>query len=224
MKSPRDRARALRERVYRDAVCEAAEQLFAEQGIEATKVDEVATAAGFSLATLYSVFEGGKNEIIRRIHRERLAELVRFALEEVAAEGSAADRLRRATRSSIAFFTTHPHYLRMHLREGHAWCMPEAVAARTREGAESWSDGVGALIGIIARGASDGDFCTDDPRRAGKAVVMLQQLHLADWIEAGEKESPDAVFARYWTDVEALLGTDRAKPTLASDGAAIREG
>ena len=208
-KTPRERARALRERTYRDAVCEAAEQLFAEQGIEGTKVEEVAAAAGLSLATLYSVFAGGKNEVIRQIHRERLAELVRFAVDEVHSEGSAADRLRRATRSSIAFFTSHPHYLRMHLREGHAWCMPEAVAARTREGAESFSDGVGAMIDIISSGVADGDFRTDAPRRAGKAVVMLQQLHLADWVEAGGGESPDAVFDRYWADVEGLLGTDR---------------
>ncbi|HEB88978.1 MAG TPA: TetR family transcriptional regulator [Deltaproteobacteria bacterium] len=217
--TPRHRARALREGVYRDAVCEAAEELFAEHGIEATKVDEIAAAAGISIATLYSVFEGGKNEVIRQIHRERLAELVRFATEEVAGAGSAAERLRRATRSSVAFFTAHPHYLRMHLREGHAWCMPEAVAARTREGAESWSDGVGAMIEIIASGVARGEFCANDPRRAGKAVVMLQQLHLADWIEAGGKESPDAVFARYWTDVEALLRADRDPETRAPDGA-----
>jgi AcrR family transcriptional regulator len=203
--STRQRARALRERTYRDAVCEAAEQLFAERGIEATKVEEVAAAAGLSIATLYSVFAGGKSEIVRRIHRERLGELVQFAVEQARAEGAARDRLQRALRSAISFFTSHPHYLRMHLREGHAWCMPEAVAARTREGAESWADGVGAMIALIDEGVREGSFRTDDARRTGKAVVMLQQLHLAEWIEDGEREPPDVIYERYWADAQALL-------------------
>lgn len=131
---------------------------------------------------------------------------MQFAVEQAREEGAARDRLQCALRSAISFFTSHPHYLRMHLREGHAWCMPEAVGARTREGAESWVDGVGAMIDLIDEGMREGSFRTDDARRTGKAVVMLQQLHLADWIEGGERDFPDAIYERYWADAEALLG------------------
>jgi AcrR family transcriptional regulator len=208
----RERAREARAATYRDAVCEAAEQLFADRGIEATKMEDIATSASLSLATVYSVFGGGKSEIIRRIHRERLAELARFAVAEARAGGPPAEGLREAVRAAIVFFVAHPCYLRMHLREGHAWFMPEAVAAHSREGAEPWEEGVGALIGIIERGIETGVFRAGDARRAGKAVVTLEQLHLAEWIEAGERESADEVFARYWADVEALLGIDRQEP------------
>jgi len=214
----RDRARVLRARTYRDAVCEAAEHLFADRGIDATKMDEIAAAAGLSLATVYSVFAGGKGEIVRQIHRERLTELARFAVTEAASEAPPAERLRNAVRAAIAFFVAHPDYLRMHLREGHAWFMPTAVAAHSREGAEPWEEGVGALIAILERGVARGDFRASDARRAAKAVVTLEQLHLAEWIEAGERESAGEVFARYWADVEALLGVGDRSPAPANEG------
>ena len=97
----------------------------------------------------------------------------------------------------------------MHLREGHAWCLPEAIAAQTREGAESFEVGLGAIIQLIERGVAEGAFRTDNPRRAGKAVVMLQQVHLADWIEDGQVADPEAVFLRYWQDVEGIVGISR---------------
>jgi AcrR family transcriptional regulator len=202
----RQRARDLRERAYREAVCEAAETLFAERGIESTKVEEIANEAGLSVATLYSVFGGGKAEIVRSIHRARLGELVQFAVEEAERDAPPEAGLRRAVRSAVSFFMAHPSYLRMHLREGHAWCMPEAVASHAREGAEGWADGVGAMISIIERGVAQGRFRSDDAGRTGKAVVMLQQLHLAEWIEDGQWDGPEVVFDRYWADVEALLG------------------
>jgi len=202
------RARDVRRRAYRELAGEAAESLFAEQGIEGTKMEEIANEAGLALATLYSVFGGGKTEIVRSIHRERLGELVAFAVREARAEGTAVERLRRAVQSAVSFFAAHPDYLRMHLREGHAWCMPEAVAARTREGAESWADGVGALIAIIESGIEEGVFRTDRARRAGKAVVMLQQLHLAEWIDEDRREAEEQVFERCWRDVEVLLGIE----------------
>ena len=71
------RARQAREAVYRDAICEAAEDCFAAQGIDDTKVEEIAAEAGLSLATLYSVFKGGKSEIARTVHDARLNELAR---------------------------------------------------------------------------------------------------------------------------------------------------
>ncbi len=62
------------------------------------------------------------------------------------------------------------------------------------------------MIDLIDEGMREGSFRTDDARRTGKAVVMLQQLHLADWIEGGERDFPDAIYERYWADAEALLG------------------
>lgn len=171
-------------------------------------MEEVAAEAGLSIATLYSVFAGGKAEVVSSIHRERLALLVGFAEGASQADEDAASRLRFAVRQSVEFFMAHPDYLRMHLREGHAWCMPEAVSARTRAGAEAWSDGVGAMIAIIEQGVRDGAFHTDSPARAGKAVVMLQQLHLGEWIDARQEENFGVLFNRYWRDVERLLGIE----------------
>lgn len=204
--SVQNRARVLRLAIYREAVCEAAECLFADRGIDETKVEEIAREAGMSIATLYSVFDAGKAQIVRSIHENHLGELVVFAVRAAAETRPADECLRDAVRAAVFFFTAHDGYLRMHLREGHAWCLPEAIAARTREGAESFEVGVGAIIQLIERGVAEGVFRTDNPRRTGKAVVMLQQVHLADWIEAGQVADPEAVFLRYWQDVEGIVG------------------
>jgi AcrR family transcriptional regulator len=192
--------------MYRDAICEAAEGLFADRGIEATKVEQIAREAGMSIATLYSVFDAGKAQIVRSIHGNHLGELVALATRAADDTRPADECLRDAVRGAVFFFTAHDAYLRMHLREGHAWCLPDAIAARTREGAEGFQVGVGAIIRLVERGVAENVFRTDNPRRTGKAVVMLQQLHLADWIEDEQTANPEAVFLRYWKDVEAILG------------------
>ena len=53
----KDRIRDARQAMYRDHILDAAEEVFAENGYEAAKVQSVAAQAGVSLATLYGVFE-----------------------------------------------------------------------------------------------------------------------------------------------------------------------
>ena len=78
--SVQNRARILRLALYRKAVCEAAECLFADRGIDETKVEEIAREAGISIATLYSVFDAGKAQIVRSVHENHLDELVAFVV------------------------------------------------------------------------------------------------------------------------------------------------
>jgi AcrR family transcriptional regulator len=197
----------LRDEAYREAITEAAEALFGVHGTDGTKMEDIARDAGFAVTTVYSVFRKGKAEIVDAVHALRLGELVRAAESYASSEGSALDRLAASDRQSVAFFMEHENYLRMHLRAGHAWFMPEAVAGRVRGGAARWSDGVGAVIDMISEGIANGEFGVDDPRRAGKSIVMLQQIHLAEWIESGSSAGVDEVFERYWADAVLLLRT-----------------
>jgi len=202
----RARARRAREAAYREVVFEAAESCFAAKGIEDTKVEEIAAEAGISLATLYAVFRGGKQEIAETVHAARLDEISRFGVE---AESSGRDpeaAIRVAFQQAIEFLVLHRSYLRIHLNEGHAWGLPDAIAARSQADARGFREGVGGLERVIARGMNEGVFRVGSARRAARTLVMMQQIHFVDWIEAGEHASADEIFEDFWRDASAFLG------------------
>jgi AcrR family transcriptional regulator len=91
----------------RDAVCEAALELFAEKGIEATTTREIAERAGAAEGTLYRHFSG--KEALARSLYQRCADQLREHL--VAASGTAtapAARLEALVRGIFAFFAERP--------------------------------------------------------------------------------------------------------------------
>lgn len=73
----------------------AAAKLFADHGVDATKMEDVAATTGVPKATLYYYFEG-KGEILAFLFAEVLDELARAIETALQVEGSAADRLRAA--------------------------------------------------------------------------------------------------------------------------------
>jgi len=91
----------------RDAVCEAALELFAEKGIEATTTREIAERAGAAEGTLYRHFDG-KDDLANWLH-ERCADELRDRLTAAADEAAApADRLEALVRGIFAFFAEKP--------------------------------------------------------------------------------------------------------------------
>lgn len=206
MVDARTRARRAREAAYREAVLEAAERCFGERGIDPTKVEEIAAEAGMSLSTLYSVFKGGKAEIADEVHCARQAELGRFGVEAESSGREPEDAIRVALRQAVEFLVMHPSYLRIHLNAGYAWGLPEAIARHSQAGARSFLDGVGALERVIERGVARGIFRVGSVRRAARTLVMMKQIHLAAWLEAGERASASEVFDDYWADVSRFLG------------------
>ena len=85
----------------------AAAELFAEQGLDATKMEDVASATGVPKATLYYYFEG-KQDILAFLFSEVLDEVARAIDEALQAEGTAADRLRLAIVAHLRIFERLP--------------------------------------------------------------------------------------------------------------------
>ena len=92
---------AMREKVL------AAAELFADRGLDATKMEDVAAATGVPKATLYYYFEG-KEDILAFLFSEILDEVARAIDEAVSAEGTAAERLRAAIVAHLRVFETFP--------------------------------------------------------------------------------------------------------------------
>lgn len=188
---PKENVRKARSELYRQIILEAAEGCFAEKGIEETKMEEVAAESGLSLGTVYSVFSG-KAELVTAIHETRLRDILRRAVRVAVGHNDPLEALLLGVRAYVEFFVLHPNYLRMHLRDGHAWGLGQA-AAPDGDRADAWSDGVAMLAALFARGAEQGVFYRDDPRLMARMMIAMQQVQLADWIESGGARDPQVI-------------------------------
>src|SRR6476660_5448470 len=92
---PRAAAKAANRRTgdKRERILEAAVRVFAQQGFYATRVSEVAKAAGVADGTIYLYFKS-KDELLVSLFEDRVAKLLTF-MKELPTDTSAPDRLRR---------------------------------------------------------------------------------------------------------------------------------
>lgn len=181
-KRSKQKVREARSELYRQIILEAAERCFAEQGVDDTKMEEVAAESGLSLGTLYAVF-AGKAQLVRAIHETRLRELLRRAIEVARGRDDTLQVLLHGVRAYVEFFVLHPDYLRMHLREGVAWGLGQDGAPGNR--AEAWNDGMAMLTALFARGVQEGRFYPGEPRQMARMMIATQQVQLASWLESG---------------------------------------
>ncbi len=85
----------------------AAADLFADAGLDATKMEEVAAVTGVPKATLYYYFEG-KEDILAFLFEEILDEVARAVDAAVHRDGTAAERLRAVVVAHLGVIAAHP--------------------------------------------------------------------------------------------------------------------
>jgi AcrR family transcriptional regulator len=186
-----------RETLYRNRVVDAAEALFAEKGVEASKMEEIAREAGLSLGTLYSVFRG-KSAILEAVHATRLQELLRTSVSATRGLENPVDVLVAGVRGYVEFFLAHPEYLRIHLGDSTSWGLP--IRAGTPRSV-AWEEGQATLTGTLERGIEAGVFYRDDPSRLARACAAIGEIRLGDWLSGGMVEEPEEIIG----DVERQL-------------------
>lgn len=190
-KTVRKRVRDARKEIYRQAILEAAESVFGEQGYDACKVNDIASRAGVSLATLYAVF-GGKFALYAAVHETRLLELMEHTL---AALGGAEDdllaRIRSGFSSYLLYHMERPDYLRMQLRDGNAWSLNDEL--RTDAQTQAWTNGLAMLVETFKAATDAGLLLDEDPELIARTAVGMHQVRLALWLEREMSASPDRV-------------------------------
>jgi len=184
--SLRDRKREL----YREAILDAAERVFGEEGYEATKVQRIAAEAGVSLTTLYSVLQS-KWEIYRAVNRRRLAEVMSLAQGIVRQDTSSLDTLIAGTRMQLAFFMARRDFTKMQLKEVTAWSTIGLL--RSPEQIEALGTGLQLFADLFRQGIEDGYLIDDDPDLMARMVIASQQVRLGMWMDRGCQEAPDRV-------------------------------
>lgn len=184
-------AQDARQSLYRRLVLDAAETLFAEKGVGATRMEEIAEGSGLSLGTVYSVFRG-KPAIVDALHEARLRELLDRSTGIARDLHDPLDMLVAGVRAYVEYFLDHPDYLRIHLGEGTSWGMP--VHGRSIRAA-AWEEGHAMQERLFGRGIEAGVFYPDEPSRLARTMVAMQQVRLADWLAGGMREDPDEIIA-----------------------------
>ncbi|MBC7174148.1 MAG: TetR/AcrR family transcriptional regulator [Polyangiaceae bacterium] len=180
------RVKDARVAMYREVILDAAEEVFAENGYEAAKVQAVAASAGVSLATLYGVFTK-KWDLYCALHERRIAQLMeRIGSRGVFEEVDPLTRLLDGVDGYLEFHMEHPTYLRMHLQDGLAWA--SGGNARSPEQARAWSMGVMLMTAAFQAGIDAGIFVADDPGRMARTAIAMHQVRLGDWIDSGMSE------------------------------------
>jgi TetR/AcrR family transcriptional regulator len=128
-----------------------AADLFADLGLDATKMEDVAAATGVPKATLYYYFEG-KEDILSFLFAEILDEVAEAIRGATETKGDAAERLSRAIEAHLGVFERFPTASRaLQFDLGRAARMPH-IAERVK------SAFVEPVHDLLVEGARDGSL------------------------------------------------------------------
>lgn len=192
-RTTRDAVRQARNEVYRRHILEAAEQVFAENGFEAAKLQQISKLAGLSMGTIYGVFPG-KSEILEALLDERGHEILAQATEAVKAAKEPLAALDGLIETYVRYFVEHPHFLRMHLRQGTSWVISPAAGSNGR--AAIWNEVHSLQAQVFEQGIAAGVFVDEDPGFLAKTFSAIDQVLLSDWEARGMKERPEQLIER----------------------------
>jgi AcrR family transcriptional regulator len=186
------RVKEERKSVYRLAINEAAERVFAAKGTDRSRMHEIAAEAGISLGTLYGVIDG-KESLFFGIHRIRMREFMdciraaRDTHDETLASHLAVLRL------GAQFFLDRPDFLRMCCRAGFGWA--SRFPASTR-GADLWNEGASIPRDLFALGIAEGIYVEDDPELMVRKMLALKQVELTHWADQRMKTPHEVILDR----------------------------
>lgn len=182
------KARSLRQRVdkerksvYRRAITEAAERLFAAKGTAHARMQEIAAEAGISLGTLYGAVEG-KESIRSEIHETRMREFFACIRAARDAHDDTLSSHLAVLRLGAQYFLDRPDFLRMCCRDGNGWALP---LPNIIDGSNLWDEGASIPRDLFVRGIAEGLYVDEDPELLVRKMLALKQVELNHWVERG---------------------------------------
>ena len=139
-----------RERILRAAV-----KVFAKNGFYATRVSEVAKAAGVADGTIYLYFKS-KDELLVSLFEDRVERLLAFMREELPKHDTAPDRLRRVIEMQLGLLEGERD-----LAEVITVILRQSTKLMKEYAAPRFLSYLDAIARIVADGQAHGDFRTD---------------------------------------------------------------
>jgi len=168
--SPKPAARHLHHHdsaATRGAILEAAERIFAVEGLEGARTDAIAAAAGVNKALLYYYFRS-KEGLYRAVLEGYVADFNRRALDLLSSEGSACSLLLRYINLHFDFIAAHRHhgplFQRMLMTDEKSW---------VRLAREQGLPRMKALLKVIERGMRAGELRHMDSFHIAISLISL---------------------------------------------------
>lgn len=194
----------------RDAICDAALELFAEKGIEATTIREIAQHAEAAEGTLYRHFNG-KEDLANWLYQQCAGDLQTRLTNAIAGASTPPERLEALIRGVFDFFGDRPTSC--------TYLLSTRSSDATANGSSSsdWSPPMSAFVDIIEEGRADGTFCEESaPLLAGWILSMVQRTVLflkAGSLEVGRSAAIDRTVDAALRLVEADASENDSSPT-----------
>jgi AcrR family transcriptional regulator len=163
-RSPEDNQRLKDER--RDAILAAARGVFARKGLAATKISDLAAAAGLSHGLVYHYF-ASKEAVYAAIVESVLDEATADILGIAASGGRPAERLQAVVEHMLARGEQQPETLILVVQAFVAEAVPEGVRGRLVRFA---TEAQAAIVALFAEGQATGDF---DPEQDARELTSL---------------------------------------------------
>jgi AcrR family transcriptional regulator len=219
--SPRTQARQIRKRLTaeerREAILDAALEVFARRGFNGASIDEIAHAAGVSKALIYEHFPSKRDLHVSLLERHVQEIFVRLAVS-AATDDPGEVRLRGGVDAFLEFVETRRDAFQMLFRDAVEPAVAELVAGVQQQAAA-------AVAGMIA---TEPRAKRGDPERDRQGVEMLgHQLtgavqSLAVWWgdhpEVPREVLVDSVMNFAWVGLERLRAGERfASPAPTAD-------
>ena len=190
--SLRQRVKEKRRSVYREAINEAAERVFAEKGADRSRMPEIAAEAGISLGTLYGVIDG-KESLFFGIHKLRMREFMRCIRAARDAHDDTLASHLAVLRLGGQFFLDHPDFLRICCRDGFGWASRIPASG---SGSDLWDEGASVPRDLFSRGIAEGIYVAEDPDLLVRKMLALKQVDLTHWVDEGMTTAHEVVLDR----------------------------
>ena len=152
---------------------QAAERIFADEGLEGARTEAIAAAAGVNKALLYYYFRS-KQQLYREVLEGYAADFNRQALELLSAEGSARSLLVRYINLHFDFIAAHRHhgplFQRMLMTDKKSWMRLARELGLPR---------MKAMLKVIERGKRAGEFRRMDSFHIAISLVSLVAFYFS---------------------------------------------
>src|SRR5205085_512733 len=192
----------------REAILDAALEVFAQRGYNGSSIDEIAQTAGISKALIYEHFPS-KRDLHVSLLESHVQEIFKRLAEAAATSDPGEVRLRAGVDAFLGFVETRRDAFRMLFRDAVEPEVAGIVAAVQRQTAA-------AVAGMIATEPRKG---RGDPKRDAVAIEMLGQqltgavqslaLWWGDYLEVFREGLVDLVMNFAWVGLERLRAGDR---------------
>jgi TetR/AcrR family transcriptional regulator, cholesterol catabolism regulator len=182
--------RARYDRKQQEVVAIAA-RLFAEQGCQATSMQDLTEATGLAAGGLYH-YIGSKEQLLIRICDELLEPLLERARAIVAREASATEHLRELVRAWLGHVATHRDHMLVFAQERHV-IEREPQWREVRRQRKLFEK---ILDDVLARGEQDGTMAFAD--RGLTLLALLGMVnHSATWLRPRGRLSAEQIADGY---------------------------